>query len=89
MDTKHAGVDGRLHTFHPVKVGTRGTSFERSSEAFLTSGFSFSGAFRKKSRRYDPRVGPAKKGSQNLNLKLLEMLAISQFKARFQARNQF
>ena len=35
------------------------------------------------------QVGPAKKGSQNLNLKLLEMLAISQFKARFQARNQF
>ena len=35
------------------------------------------------------RLGPAKKGSQNLNLKLLEMLAISQFKARFQARNQF
>ena len=34
-------------------------------------------------------VGPAKKGSQNLILKLLEMLAISQFKARFRARNQF
>ena len=41
--------------------------------------------FRKEQRR----LGPAKKGSQNLILKLLEMLAISQFKARFQARNQF
>ena len=34
-------------------------------------------------------VGPAKKSSQNLILKLLGMLAISQFKARFQARKLF
>ena len=34
-------------------------------------------------------VGPAKISSQNLILKLLGMLAIPQFKARFQARKQF
>ena len=33
-------------------------------------------------------LGPAKKSSQNLILKLLGMLTISQFKARFQARRQ-
>ena len=36
-----------------------------------------------------PPVGPAKKSSQNLILKLLGMLAIPQFKARFEARKQF
>ena len=37
----------------------------------------------------DTPVGPAKKSSQNLILKLLGMLTISQFKARLQAREQF
>ena len=36
----------------------------------------------------DDWLGPAKKSSQNLILKLLGMLAISQFKARFQAGKQ-
>ena len=35
------------------------------------------------------RLGPAKKSSQNPILKLLGMLVISQFKARFQAQKQF
>ena len=34
-------------------------------------------------------LGPAKKSSQNPILKLIGMLAISQFKARFQARKHF
>ena len=41
------------------------------------------------SRNCNSQLGPAKKSSQNLILKLLGMLAIPQFKARFQAWKQF
>ena len=59
-----------------VSLVTRNGSFSRKSFIVL---FVFVGTL-------TLQVGPAKKSSQNVILKLLGMLAISQFKARFKAR---